>query len=210
MSAPVSAPASSPAAPAPGVRPRLLLLDGHSLAYRAFFALPVENFSTTTGQPTNAVYGFTSMLINVLRDEQPSHLAVAFDVGRKTFRSEIYAEYKANRSESPTDFRGQVSLIQEVLGALHVPVITAEGYRITDFNGDPDVDFRDFHIDWDLSAAEKGGYEYFMLKEIAEQPCAVSDTLLGHFADNRILLDEQRPIRIRRAVVPRRSVSAPR
>ena len=72
------------------------------------------------------------MLINVLRDEQPTHLAVAFDVGRKTFRSEIYAEYKANRSESPTDFRGQVSLIQEVLGALHVPVITAENYEADD------------------------------------------------------------------------------
>ncbi len=113
-------------------RPVLLLLDGHSLAYRAFFALPVENFSTTTGQPTHAVYGFTSMLINILRDEQPTHLAVAFDVGRKTFRSEIYAEYKANRSESPTDFRGQVSLVQEVLAALHVPVITAENYEADD------------------------------------------------------------------------------
>ncbi|MGY1772323.1 DNA polymerase I [Blastococcus sp. SYSU D00813] len=132
MSAPVTTPA--PAAPSTpsGQRPRLLLLDGHSLAYRAFFALPVENFSTTTGQPTNAVYGFTSMLINVLRDEAPTHLAVAFDVGRKTFRSEIYAEYKANRSESPTDFRGQVSLIQEVLAALHVPVITAEGFEADD------------------------------------------------------------------------------
>jgi DNA polymerase-1 len=134
MSAPVSTPSAPPSA-APlssGPRPRLLLLDGHSLAYRAFFALPVENFSTTTGQPTNAVYGFTSMLINILRDEQPTHLAVAFDVGRKTFRSEIFAEYKANRSESPTDFRGQVSLVQEVLGALRVPVITAEGYEADD------------------------------------------------------------------------------
>src|SRR5829696_6045361 len=132
MSAPVSTSAPTTAAPSPGARPRLLLLDGHSLAYRAFFALPVENFSTTTGQPTNAVYGFTSMLINVLRDEKPTHLAVAFDVGRKTFRSEIFAEYKANRSESPTDFRGQVSLIQEVLAALHVPVITAENYEADD------------------------------------------------------------------------------
>ncbi|MGY2002926.1 DNA polymerase I [Blastococcus sp. SYSU DS1024] len=134
MSAPVSTPSAPPSAvPAgSGARPRLLLLDGHSLAYRAFFALPVENFSTTTGQPTNAVYGFTSMLINILRDEQPTHLAVAFDVGRKTFRSEIYAEYKANRAESPTDFRGQVSLVQEVLGALRVPVITAEGYEADD------------------------------------------------------------------------------
>ncbi|WP_138734923.1 DNA polymerase I [Modestobacter excelsi] len=132
MSAPVSTSAPAPATASSGARPRLLLLDGHSLAYRAFFALPVENFSTTTGQPTNAVYGFTSMLINVLRDEQPTHLAVAFDVSRKTFRSEIYAEYKANRSESPTDFRGQVSLVQEVLGALHVPVITAEGFEADD------------------------------------------------------------------------------
>ena len=71
----------------------LLLIDGHSVAYRAFFALPVENFSTTTGQHTNAVYGFTSMLINVLRDEQPTHLAVAFDVSRQTFRSNLYSDY---------------------------------------------------------------------------------------------------------------------
>src|SRR5487761_2685384 len=96
-------------------RDLLLLLDGHSLAYRAFYALPVENFSTTTGQPTNAVYGFTAMLINVLRDEEPTHLAVAFDVSRATFRTEAYSEYKAGRSQTPSDFRGQVSLIQEVL-----------------------------------------------------------------------------------------------
>src|ERR1700754_4197145 len=101
-------------------RPRILLLDGHSLAYRAFYALPVENFSTTTGQHTNAVYGFTAMLINVLRDEQPTHLEVAFDVSRATFRSEEYAEYKANRSASPTEFKGQVELIKEVLAALRV------------------------------------------------------------------------------------------
>jgi DNA polymerase-1 len=111
---------------------RLLLLDGHSLAYRAFFALPVENFSTTTGQPTNAVYGFTSMLINVLRDEQPTHIVVAFDVSRRSFRSEQYAEYKANRSETPTDFKGQVSLVKEVLAALRVPVVEKEGYEADD------------------------------------------------------------------------------
>jgi DNA polymerase I len=111
---------------------RLLLLDGHSLAYRAFFALPVENFSTTTGQPTNAVYGFTSMLINVLRDEEPTHVAVAFDVGRQTFRSDMYAEYKAGRSETPTDFRGQVSLIKEVLEALAIPTVEAEGFEADD------------------------------------------------------------------------------
>ena len=72
------------------------------MAYRAFFALPVENFSTQTGQHTNGVFGFTSMLINVLRDEQPTHIGVAFDVSRHTFRAEIYAEYKANRSKRRT------------------------------------------------------------------------------------------------------------
>ncbi|MBB5825346.1 DNA polymerase I [Micromonospora carbonacea] len=112
--------------------PRLLLVDGHSMAYRAFFALPVENFSTTTGQPTNAVYGFTSMLINVLRDEQPTHIVVAFDVSRQSFRTEKYAEYKAGRSETPADFKGQVSLVKEVLAALRVPVVEKEGYEADD------------------------------------------------------------------------------
>jgi DNA polymerase-1 len=113
-------------------RPRLLLLDGHSLAYRAFYALPVENFSTTTGQPTNAVYGFTSMLINVLRDEQPTHLAVAFDVSRETFRSAEFPEYKANRTATPDDFKGQVGLVKEVLDALNVPVLEAPGFEADD------------------------------------------------------------------------------
>jgi DNA polymerase-1 len=92
----------------------------------------VENFSTSTGQTTNAVYGFTSMLINVLRDEQPDHVAVAFDVSRQTFRSEAYAEYKANRSASPAEFSGQVALIKEVLAALRVPVLEKEGYEADD------------------------------------------------------------------------------
>ena len=113
-------------------KPRLLLLDGHSLAYRAFYALPVENFSTSTGQPTNAVFGFTSMLINLLRDEAPSHLAVAFDVSRKTFRSEQYPDYKANRSSTPEPFRGQVSLIQEVLVALRIPMLEVDGFEADD------------------------------------------------------------------------------
>jgi DNA polymerase I len=112
--------------------PRLLLLDGHSLAYRAFFALPVENFATTTGQPTNAVYGFTSMLINVLRDERPTHVAVAFDVSRQTFRTEAFADYKANRTTSPSEFKGQVELVKEVLAALRVPAIEKDGYEADD------------------------------------------------------------------------------
>jgi DNA polymerase I len=113
-------------------RPRILLLDGHSLAYRAFYALPVENFSTTTGQHTNAVYGFTSMLINMLRDEQPTHICVAFDVSRKTFRSEQYAEYKAGRSKSPDEFKGQVSLVKEVLEALRIPTTEIDGWEADD------------------------------------------------------------------------------
>lgn len=121
-------------APAASV-PRLLLIDGHSVAYRAFFALPVENFSTTTGQHTNAVYGFTSMLINVLRDEQPTHLAVAFDVSRQTFRSEAYPEYKANRSTSPEEFKGQVALVKEVLDALNIVHIEVDGYEADDIIG---------------------------------------------------------------------------
>ncbi len=124
-----------PVSPPANVRPRLLLLDGHSLAYRAFYALPVENFSTTTGQHTNAVYGFTAMLINVLRDEQPTHLAVAFDVSRATFRAEQYAEYKANRAKSPSEFQGQVSLIKEVLNALRVPFIEKVGFEADDIIG---------------------------------------------------------------------------
>ena len=111
---------------------RLLLLDGHSLAYRAFYALPVENFSTTTGQPTNAVFGFTSMLINVLRDEKPTHVAAAFDVSRQTFRTESFPEYKANRAASPSEFKGQVDLIREVLDALRIPVLTADGFEADD------------------------------------------------------------------------------
>ncbi len=117
---------------ADGERPTLLLLDGHSLAYRAFYALPVENFSTTTGQPTNAVYGFTSMLINLLRDERPTHVAVAFDLSRQTWRREEFAAYKANRSASPDEFRGQVEMIRQVLEALRIPTLQAENYEADD------------------------------------------------------------------------------
>jgi DNA polymerase-1 len=111
---------------------RLLLLDGHSLAYRAFFALPAENFSTKTGQHTNAVYGFTSMLINVLRDEEPTHVAVAFDVSRDTFRSKEYADYKAGRSATPSEFSGQLPLLREVLDALKIRHIEMPGFEADD------------------------------------------------------------------------------
>ncbi|MGB9011381.1 MAG: DNA polymerase I [Aeromicrobium sp.] len=114
---------------------RLLLIDGHSVAYRAFFALPVENFATTTGQHTNAVFGFTSMLINVLRDEQPTHVAVAFDVSRRTFRTEEYADYKGNRTTSPEEFSGQIPLIKDVLVALGVTSFEKDGFEADDIIG---------------------------------------------------------------------------
>ncbi len=114
---------------------RLLLIDGHSIAYRAFFALPMENFSTSTGQHTNAVYGFTSMLINVLRDEAPTHVAVAFDISRQTFRMAEYPEYKAGRSATPDEFKGQISLVHEVLDALRIRYVEADGFEADDVLG---------------------------------------------------------------------------
>lgn len=115
-----------------GKRPRLMLMDGHSLAYRAFFALPAENFTTATGQPTNAIYGFASMLANTLRDEEPTHFAVAFDVSRKTWRSDEFTEYKANRSKTPDEFKGQVELIGELLDAMHASRFAVDGYEADD------------------------------------------------------------------------------
>ncbi|GDY73310.1 DNA polymerase [Streptomyces avermitilis] len=107
-------------------------MDGHSLAYRAFFALPAENFTTATGQPTNAIYGFASMLANTLRDEAPTHFAVAFDVSRKTWRSEEFTEYKANRSKTPDEFKGQVELIGELLDAMHAQRFAVDGFEADD------------------------------------------------------------------------------
>lgn len=113
-------------------QPTLLLLDGNSLAFRAFYALPAENFKTQSGLTTNAVYGFTSMLINLLRDETPTHVAAAFDVSRKTFRSERYPEYKATRSATPDEFRGQIDIAKEVLKALGITVLAEEGFEADD------------------------------------------------------------------------------
>nr|WP_202454163.1 DNA polymerase I [Streptomyces sp. SID4913] len=107
-------------------------MDGHSLAYRAFFALPAENFTTGAGQPTNAVYGFMSMLANTLRDEAPTHFAVAFDVSRKTWRAAEFPEYKANRSKTPDEFKGQVELIGELLDAMHADRFAVEGFEADD------------------------------------------------------------------------------
>ncbi|MEU5051849.1 DNA polymerase I [Streptomyces sp. NPDC021096] len=107
-------------------------MDGHSMAYRAFFALPAENFTTSGGQPTNAVYGFASMLANTLRDERPTHFAVAFDVSRKTWRSEEFPEYKATRSKTPDEFKGQVALIGEMLDTMNVRRFAVDGFEADD------------------------------------------------------------------------------
>ena len=112
-------------------RRKLLLLDGHSLAYRAFFALP-DTLATSSGQVTNAVYGFTAMLIKLLGDERPDGIAVCFDKGRPAYRHDRYAEYKANRSETPDLFREQLPLIRQVLDTLKVPQIEREGYEADD------------------------------------------------------------------------------
>ncbi|GAA2449600.1 DNA polymerase I [Actinomadura vinacea] len=128
-------------------RPRLLLLDGHSLAYRAFYALPVENFSTTGGQPTNVIYGFANMLANVLRDERPTHLAVAFDVSRQTFRTEAYPEYKAGRARSPEEFNDQLEILDRLLAAMSVPTLRVPGFEADDV------------IATLAAAAEAGGFE---------------------------------------------------
>ncbi|MEX1047783.1 MAG: DNA polymerase I [Actinomycetota bacterium] len=110
---------------------RLFLLDGHSLSYRAFFALPTT-LSTSTGQVTNAVYGFTSMLIKLLGEERPDLIAVAFDIGAPTVRLEKYAEYKAGRPEAPDEFREQLGLIVEVLETLSIPIVGVEGHEADD------------------------------------------------------------------------------
>ncbi|HEY0227414.1 MAG TPA: DNA polymerase I, partial [Mycobacterium sp.] len=109
-----------------------MLLDGNSLAFRAFYALPAENFKTRGGLTTNAVYGFTAMLINLLRDESPTHVGAAFDVSRQTFRSERYPEYKANRSSTPDEFRGQIDITKEVLNALGITVLAEAGFEADD------------------------------------------------------------------------------
>ncbi|MGA9376879.1 MAG: 5'-3' exonuclease H3TH domain-containing protein, partial [Mycobacterium sp.] len=109
-----------------------MLLDGNSLAFRAFYALPAENFKTRGGLTTNAVYGFTAMLINLLRDEQPSHIAAAFDVSRQTFRKDKYPEYKEGRSATPDEFRGQIDITKEVLGALGITVLAEQGFEADD------------------------------------------------------------------------------
>jgi DNA polymerase-1 len=111
---------------------KVLVLDGHSMAFRAFYALPVDSFVNAEGQHTNAVHGFTSMLLTMIRQHQPTHVAVAFDLSTPTFRSEAYEEYKGGREKTPEEFKGQIGLIQRVMDVIGVPWMTVEGFEADD------------------------------------------------------------------------------
>ncbi|MEO8263422.1 MAG: DNA polymerase I [Pseudolysinimonas sp.] len=113
-------------------KPTLLLIDGHSLAFRAFYALPIDSFTTRDGQHTNAIHGFISMLLLLLQQQKPTHLAVAFDVSRASFRTREYPEYKGTRGETPSEFKGQIPLLQEALGAMRVQVLLKDDFEADD------------------------------------------------------------------------------
>ena len=113
-------------------KPTLLLIDGHSLAFRAFYALSPDSFRTPDGQHTNAVHGFISMLLNILAAEKPTHLAVAVDLSRESFRTLEYPEYKGTRGETPPEFNGQTELLQEALKAMNIVTLTRENYEADD------------------------------------------------------------------------------
>ncbi|MDQ0678466.1 DNA polymerase-1 [Arthrobacter pascens] len=133
-------------------QPRLLVLDGHSMAFRAFFALPADKFSTTKGQHTNAIHGFTSMLINLIKEQKPTHIAVAFDVSDETtHRKAEYSEYKGGRNETPREMSGQIDLIDKVMGAWGIKTIKMPGYEADDI------------LATLASMGEKAGYEVLLV-----------------------------------------------
>lgn len=111
---------------------KMIVIDGHSMAFRAFYALPVESFLTASGQYTNAVHGFISMLLTMIREHKPEYVGVAFDLDTPTFRSEEYTEYKAGRNKTPEEFKGQIDLIEKVLEAMNIPTISMDGYEADD------------------------------------------------------------------------------
>jgi DNA polymerase-1 len=113
-------------------KPTLLIIDGHSLAFRAFYALPVDSFQNRDGQHTNAIHGFIAMLINLLKNEKPTHVAVAFDISRYSFRTREYPEYKGTRGETPPEFIGQIPLLEEALAAMNIPTLSKEDYEADD------------------------------------------------------------------------------
>jgi len=113
-------------------KPTLMLIDGHSLAFRAFYALNPSNFKTPAGQHTNAVHGFISMLLNLLEGEKPTHLAVAFDISGPSFRATEYPEYKGNRGETPPEFYGQTELLEDAMQSMNITTLTKKDYEADD------------------------------------------------------------------------------
>ncbi|MCU1552387.1 MAG: polymerase [Glaciihabitans sp.] len=109
-----------------------MVIDGHSLAFRAFYALPVDSFMNREGQHTNAIHGFISMLINLLANEKPTHVAVAFDISRYSFRTREYPEYKGTRGETPSEFVGQIPLLEEALKAMSIATVSKEDFEADD------------------------------------------------------------------------------
>ena len=109
-----------------------MVIDGHSLAFRAFFALPVDSFVNSEGQHTNAIHGFVSMLLNLLQNENPSHIAVAFDISRSSFRTREYPEYKAGRDATPVEFKGQVPQLRDALHAMGITTVVKEDFEADD------------------------------------------------------------------------------
>ena len=151
--------AVAPPAPDASDAPRrLFILDGHSLAYRAFFALP-STLATTTGQVTNAVYGFTSMLIKLLGEERPDLIAVAFDVGKPVARLAMDAEYKAGRRETPEDFRPQLGLIHEVVESLRIPMLLVQDHEADDAIGTLAIRASERGIDATIVTADRDFFQ---------------------------------------------------
>ena len=131
--APQNTVATTPGTGVPdGQSPRLLVLDGHSMAFRAFYAMPADKFVTDSGQYTNAVHGFTAMLLTMIRQQKPTHVVVAFDLETPTFRSLEYAEYKGGRNKTPEEFYGQIDLIIKVMAAMRIPTISVDGFEADD------------------------------------------------------------------------------
>jgi len=158
VSTSASDPTSQDAAEPTDAPRRLFLLDGHSLAYRAYFALP-PSLATTTGQVTNAVYGFTSMVIKLLSEERPDLIAVAFDLGTPAARLEKYPEYKAGRSETPDEFRQQLGLILEVVETLAIPIVRVERHEADDAIGTLALRARERGIDVVIVTADRDFFQ---------------------------------------------------
>jgi DNA polymerase-1 len=140
-------------------KPTLLVIDGHSLAFRAFYALPVDSFVNREGQHTNAIHGFIAMLINLLANEKPTHLAVAFDISRYSFRTREYPEYKGTRGETPVEFIGQIPLLEEALAAMNITTVSKEDFEADDIlatlaRQGSDQGFRVFVVSGDRDAIQ--------------------------------------------------------